>query len=373
MTLALLVVSGARAPCRADGLLRVCADPNHLPYSNDAGDGFENEIAALLAETLGRELQMTWWPARRGFLRSTLNAGRCDLVVGVPATMDAVATTEPYYRSCYVFVHRPASTPLSGELSDPALRALRIGVHLVGDDYQNSPPAHALTAHGLVERVVGYSAYGDYGEASPLRQPVDAVAKGEIDTALLWGPIAGYFAKEQGLLVTPARVAATAAHPFAYDIAIGTRRDDTALRDEIGRALLAQRTAIGAILTRFGVPSCADTGSKALSKVNAEGAGDATENPFRGDKEAAAEGAKLYRKLNCYACHGAAGGGGMGPNLTDETWMNGEGSDADLLLQILDGKGAMPPYRAIVEEDDAWKLITFVRTLYRGDPGKAHP
>jgi cytochrome c oxidase cbb3-type subunit 3 len=93
-------------------------------------------------------------------------------------------------------------------------------------------------------------------------------------------------------------------------------------------------------------------------------------NPYTTKTEAIAEGETLYKKFNCYACHGAKGGGGMGPNLTDETWQTGDGSDANLLAQIRDGKGAMPPFKTLLTEDQMWKLIAFVRSLYKGSPEK---
>ena len=124
---------------------RVCADPNNLPFSNRQQEGFENKIAEVLAHGLGQTVAYTWWPQRRGFLRSTLNAGRCDVVMGLPADIDMVLTTQPYYRSIYAFIY-PADAPYAlSSFDDPILKELKVGVHLIGDDYTNSPPAHALS------------------------------------------------------------------------------------------------------------------------------------------------------------------------------------------------------------------------------------
>ncbi len=385
LALALCLVAPALTAA-GEATLRVCADGNHLPYSNEAGQGFENELATLVAEALGRRVETTWWPQRRGFLRNTLHAGRCDVVVGVPAAFDPVLTTAPYYRSCYAWVFRADEPEPFGSLDDPGLTQRRIGVHLIGDDYTNSPPAHALAERGVVERVVGYSVYGDYGSASPLRAPVDAVARGEIDAAILWGPIAGYFAQGQPVALRVEPIPEVAGHVFAYPIAMGVRRDDDALRDALDRVLRERATEVDAILDAFGVPRCAalepsvwqpggdDTGWR-LAAAEGEEVSDPADpevpsNPYTGDAAAIERGAALFKKLNCSACHGAAGGGGMGPNLTDEAWKTGDGSDPSLLAQILDGRAAMPPYRDIIGQDEAWQLIAFIRTLYRGDPAR---
>src|SRR5260221_6108370 len=123
---------------------RVCADPNNLPFSNSKQEGFENKIAVLLAHEFRGEPQYTWWPQRRGFLRSTLNAGVCDVVMGMPANVDSLLTTQPYYRSTYVFVAPKTEGRQIASFDDPALQHMKIGVHLIGDDYANSPPAHIL-------------------------------------------------------------------------------------------------------------------------------------------------------------------------------------------------------------------------------------
>ncbi|HEX5574932.1 MAG TPA: hypothetical protein VFX42_03570, partial [Gemmatimonadales bacterium] len=124
--------------------LRVCSDPNNLPFSNQRGEGFENRLAELIAGELNATVRYTWWAERRGFIRSTLNAGRCDVVMGMPPGTGSVLTTRPYYRSTYVFVSRRDRHLAVKSLDDAALRRLKIGVQVVGDDYANTPPVHAL-------------------------------------------------------------------------------------------------------------------------------------------------------------------------------------------------------------------------------------
>src|SRR5829696_4599439 len=151
--LALIALGAIPAHARE---LRVCADPNNLPFSNEAREGFENKVVDLIAEDLGATVAYTWWAQRRGFVRNTLKAGLCDVVMGVPTSFDLALTTRPYYRSTYVFVSRAEGGRRIESFDDPALRRLRIGVQMIGDDYSNAPPAHALAQRHIVSNVVGY-------------------------------------------------------------------------------------------------------------------------------------------------------------------------------------------------------------------------
>ncbi len=138
--------------------LRVCADPNNLPFSNEKREGFENKIAALLGRELNLPVRYTWWAQRRGFFRNTLRAGLCDVVIGVPESFELAATTAPYYRSTYVFVSQRKRELNIKSLDDEQLKNLKIGVQIIGDDGANAPPAHALAARGITKRVVGSTA-----------------------------------------------------------------------------------------------------------------------------------------------------------------------------------------------------------------------
>jgi mxaJ protein len=236
--------------------LRVCADPNNLPFSNDRGEGFENKIAELIAKELGARLSYVWWAQRRGFVRSTLNAGLCDLVTGTTNGMEMLRTTLPYYRSGFAFVTR-ADGPQVSSLDDPILHKLKIGIQLVGEDGINPPPAEALARRGLVDNVHGYLVYGDYRDANPAADIMAAVAKGEIDVAIVWGPFAGYFASRESVplnvrLVTPQSDGARLY--MVFDINMGVRRDDDALKEEVNTALKRLKPQIDAILASYGVP-----------------------------------------------------------------------------------------------------------------------
>jgi len=236
--------------------LRVCADPNNLPFSNERGEGFENKVAELIADELGATLSYTWWAQRRGFIRNTLNTGSCDLVTGTTNGIEMLRTTLPYYRSGYTFVTRQDGPKVSS-LDDPILHNLRIGIQLVGEDGANPPPSEALARRGIVDNVRGYLVYGDYREQNPAAAIMDAVAKGEIDVAIVWGPVAGYFAGRESVplkvaLVTPQNDGPRV--PMVFDINMGVRRDDPTLRDEINAALSKLRPKIDAVLANYGVP-----------------------------------------------------------------------------------------------------------------------
>ena len=238
--------------------LRVCADPNNLPFSNQRLEGFENRLAELLARELGlATVEYTWWAQRRGFFRNTLNAKLCDVVLGVPAGLDVALTTRPYYRSSYAFVTR-AGAPAVRSFDDPSLRRLKVGVQLVGDDGVNTPPAHALSRRGIVGNLVGYSVLGDYRQENPPARIMDAVAAGEVDVAIVWGPLAGYFAKRERrvpLSVVPVTPQLDPpALPLAFDIAVAVRKGDTQLRDRIDAALVRRRAEVNRILDEYGVP-----------------------------------------------------------------------------------------------------------------------
>jgi mxaJ protein len=233
--------------------LRVCADPDNLPLSHEDGSGFENRIAELVAADLGATLAYEWLPLRRGFVRKTMGAGLCDVFIGIPAHFERVLATRPYYRSAFVFVEGPRAREIES-FADPRLAKLRIGVQLVGNDLAATPPGHALAQAGLTDNVRGFTLFGD-GPA-PQRM-VSAIAAGELDAALVWGPQAGYFAARapQSLDVRIARAPAGLEDiAFEFDIAMGVRHGDKALRDELDAVIERRRDDIDAILARYSVP-----------------------------------------------------------------------------------------------------------------------
>jgi quinoprotein dehydrogenase-associated probable ABC transporter substrate-binding protein len=239
------------------GGFRVCADPQNMPFSNDRLEGFENRIAELIAKDLGAPPRYIWWGQRQGFIRNTMNAtleeGRCDVVIGVPAQYDLVRTTKPYYRSTYVFVYPKHKGWAIASLDDPHLKKLKIGVHLLGDDYTNPPPVHELSKRGVVDNVVGFSTF--YSEANPPGAIIDAVAAGRVDLALVWGPLAGYYAKRQRVPLELVPIPSGKGDlPFTFDISIGVKKGNDALYARVAQVLEKRRPDITRILTDYGVP-----------------------------------------------------------------------------------------------------------------------
>jgi len=257
IVVAALLGLASAAAAEPNAALRVCADPNNLPFSNSAEAGFENKLAAMVAEHFGEKLSYTWWAQRRGFIRNTLKADKCDVVMGVPSDYDLVETTTPYYRSTYVFVTRQEQHLDLASLLDPRLRQLTIGVHLIGDDGNNPPPAQALGELGIVNNVCGYSIYGDYRQADPPARLIEAVEQGEIDVAAAWGPLGGYFAKlsPMPLTVTPIQDGERfAPQQFQFAISMGVRKGDYALRDQLNAFIDEHRSEIASLLRSYGIP-----------------------------------------------------------------------------------------------------------------------
>lgn len=251
------VLSSTAALAAGTTPFRVCADPENLPFSNRQREGFENKIADVLAKELGTTPTYVWWGQRRGFVRNTMNAtlkdARCEVMIGVPEGYDLVKTTKPYYRSTYVFVYRKDKGLALGTLDDPALKKLRIGVHLLGDDYTNPPPVHALSQRGLVDNVVGFDTF--YSAQNPPSRIIDAVAAGKIDVAIVWGPAVGNFVVHQQVPMDMVPVpSAKTDLPFAFNISMGVKPGNDGLRAQLERILDRKRADILKILKDYGVP-----------------------------------------------------------------------------------------------------------------------
>lgn len=237
-------------------ILRVWADPNNLPFTNSKLEGFENKIAEIIARELDADIEYTWHAQRRGFFRKALKEGNADLVLGAPVGFEMALTTAPYYRSTYVFVTRKDRGLNFESLDDPVLKKLKIGVQLIGDDGCNPPAAHALALRGIIDNVVGFTVYGDYADESPPARIVAAVAKGEIDTAIVWGPLAGYFAKHQpvAMELTPVTPAFDPPLRFTFGISLAVRRGDEEFREQLNEVLERRREDIARVLNNYGVP-----------------------------------------------------------------------------------------------------------------------
>jgi mxaJ protein len=240
------------------GVLRVCADMDNLPFSNQKGEGYENKIANLIANEWHSRLEYVWWPIRRGYYRM-LNGTYCDLVIESPVGIDQAGATKPYYRSGYMFLSRKGSGFENiNSLADPRLKKLKIGVNLfVSTDGEHSPPEMALSRYGVVGNLVGYSVA--YDETTRPEDIINAVAKKDVDLAIVWGPQAGYFAKKSPvpLVLTPlaAEVDSATGYPMSYNIGMAVRRKDREFRDSLQILLDRKAPEIQNILKEYGVPA----------------------------------------------------------------------------------------------------------------------
>jgi mxaJ protein len=229
--------------------LKVCADPDALPFSNQARQGFENKLAEMLARDMHATLTYTWQRMGRGFVRNIVNKGGCDVVLGIPSSFRQLLTTQPYYRSTYVFVARRTRGLHLASFDDPRLRKMSVGVQVIGEEY--APPAIALGRRGLVANIVGFETKGN--EAASL---IDAVRTGKVDAAIVWGPLAGYFAQKHpgALELTPAPEVDIPALPLTFMISMGVRKGNTELQHRLDDFLLRHRRGIDHLLTSYGVP-----------------------------------------------------------------------------------------------------------------------
>jgi len=235
--------------------IRVCADPDNMPSSNDKLEGYENKLATLISQELKAKLEYVWYPTRRGYFR-ILNGMYCDLAMEVPAGLDMAGTTKPYFRSGYVFVTRKGSGLEDiKNLADPRLKKLKIGVNIYTSDAENSPPAMALSHYGVVGNLVGFSTFFD--ENNRPEDIVNAVAKKDVDLAIAWGPLAGFYAKSATvplvLTVLPARDSLSD-FPFQYNIGIAVRRSDKEFKDSLNAVLTRRQSDVQAILKEYAVP-----------------------------------------------------------------------------------------------------------------------
>ena len=230
--------------------LRVCADPANMPFSNDKGEGFENKIAEMVAGELKVPVEYTWFPQATGFIRQTLAAKRCDVVMGYAQGDELVLNTNPYYRSTYALVYRPgAGLDGVGSLADARLSGKRIGV------VAGTPPATVMAGLGLIQQAKPYPLLVDRRYDSPGERMIGDIRSGDIDAGVLWGPMAGYFAARGGdkLAVVP-RTKETAGARLAYRITFGVRQLEDDWKRQLNALIARRQGDIDAVLLEFGVP-----------------------------------------------------------------------------------------------------------------------
>ena len=230
-------------------VLRVCADPRNLPFSNEAGEGFENKLAEMLAQELGKNLAYTYYPGAPGFVRNTLNAHKCDVIMGYPQGDDFVQPTNPYYRTSYVLIaRRDAGLDGLEALQDPRLRGKKIGI------IAGTPPATNLAVNGLLPSIRSYPLVIDTRFDSSTDKMFKDLQAGEIDVAILWGPIGGYDAKSSKDLTIIPLVHEQSGPRMIYRIGMGVRHSDQNWKRELNRFISENKTAIERLLVSYGVP-----------------------------------------------------------------------------------------------------------------------
>jgi quinoprotein dehydrogenase-associated probable ABC transporter substrate-binding protein len=230
-------------------VLRVCADPHSMPFSTQKGEGFENKIAELMAQKLDKSLDYAWYPQSVGFIRNTLYAHKCDVIMGFPQGGDLAQSTNPYYRTTYALVSKQGSG-LDGldALADPRLKGKRIGV------VAGTPPATYLAMNGLLGTVKGYQLVVDTRVDSPAEDMMKDLEAGTIEIGILWGPFAGYLARQKGNLTVTPLTKETGGPRLAYRIAMGVRATDQEWKRQLNRLIGTMQPDLNRILASYGVP-----------------------------------------------------------------------------------------------------------------------
>ena len=382
---AALVLSAAPAPSTGAVLaqspeLRVCGDPDNLPYSNERLEGFENRIAAVVAAELGAAPVYAWWPHQRGLVRNTIDAGTCDVIFGVPEGLDFVLWTQPYYRSSYVMAYRGDRGYAFQSLDAPELQELRIGVHV------NTPPEESLARRGLLDNVSTYSLFFDpRGDRDRPRKLLDDLVAGAVDVAVAWGPLAGYAATTSDAPIELVPLEDEPGVPLSFAISMGVAKGNDELKGRLEAAIDRRQAEILAILGEYGVPLVPAAGRSGPAAPAAGGGAGAENpdaqpgraaaprklNPFTGNADMAAEGRTLYFQVGCQGCHGGGGGGGMATSVIDEAWTFG--SDDEVLFRLIKGEvpeQTMPTVYSVLEDEEVWKILAFIRSVYAGDSGR---
>lgn len=237
--------------------LRVCSDPNNLPFSNEAGEGFENKIAELLAAELGVPVQYTWYPNTIGFVRNTLRLRKCDVILAAPTASELLQNTNPYYRSTYALVVREDSGITATSLGDPAMKSLSIGI------VAGTPPATLIAKYDLFEQMRPYHLLVDTRFDSATARMVEDIASGEIDVGVLWGPIAGYHVKTHNptLRMIPLDPKTEKGTRIEFRIHMGLRYNEPEWKHRLNKLIEEKRDEINAILLEYGVPLLDEQGN----------------------------------------------------------------------------------------------------------------
>jgi mxaJ protein len=389
-TIVFLAVSLGTASSQSKSL-RVCGDPDNLPYSNEKLEGFENKIAAVIASDLGAAPTYAWWPHQRGLVKNTIDAGTCDVIFGVPEGLDAVLWTKPYYHSSYVMAYRKGGGYRLTSLDAPELKRLKIGV------YANTPVEESLARRGLLDNLTTYSLFFDpIGDRDRPVKLLDDLVAGTVDVAIPWGPLAGYYAKKLNAPIEVVALQDEPGVPLSFGISMGVKKGNRELKSQLEASIDRRQADIRSILEEYGVPLMPAHESAAPGRGGqnqeperkpsdsqppsaptqdaAPADANATVkklNPFTGKEDMIAMGKMLYNEVGCQGCHGGGGGGGMAASLIDENWKFG--SDDETLFKLIKGQipeQTMPTVYSDLPDEQVWQILAFIRSVYKGDPSK---
>ena len=376
----------ASAP-HPDQELRVCADPFDLPFSNEQEQGFENKIAHVVAQDLNARVVNYWWPSRRGVLRNSILGGFCDVMIQAPVGLDPVATTKPYYRSTYYFVFRADRGLRLRSLDDTILKHVKIGVNIIGYDYTNTPPAHALGSRGIV----GLVGFGNFLNPDPKADHPDdiirAVAKDSIDVAIVWGPLAGYWVKRAPVALTMVALPDSdpvSGMPFAFSMAMAVRHRDKELKARLDSVIDRRKSEITAILQEYSVPllDLGATGAPAAPHGTPSSSAAPTGDTVRDSllvSDSIYQGWKWFH-VYCFRCHGEDAMHPVIATAPDLRWVlstSGMAYPRDSFeYTVLNGRPdkGMPAWKVLLDTAAVKQLYQYVKARSDGwlKPGRPH-
>jgi mxaJ protein len=259
---ALVMLSGGTEAARAAPALRVCADPDNMPFSNDKGEGFENKLAELIADKLGEDLQYTWFQETTGYVPNTMGKDACDLVMGYAQGTGLIEDTNPYYYTSYVLLTREDDADLKGvkSLADPRLKDKRIGV------FARTPPASILAMHGLVPNARPFETVAGESATKAAQEMIKEIASGKLDAGILWGPVGGYYAQRAKVPLSVVPLVKENAGPSTiYGITLGVRPNDPKWKHKINKVLAEDQHDINVILQGYNVPLLTQKGQLIVS------------------------------------------------------------------------------------------------------------
>ena len=252
------VASVGAAKSAGGHLLRVCADPDNMPFSNEKGEGFENKLAELIAQKLDAQLEYSWFTESSGYIPNTVGSDACDLVMGYAQGTGLIEDTNPYYYTSYVLIYRQGDANLEGvdRLSDPRLKNKRIGL------FARTPPASILAMHGLVANAKPFETHAGESASKTAMAMIAEIASGELDAGLLWGPVGGYYAQRSAVPLKLVPLVNENAGPSTiYGITMGVRPNEPQWKHNINKVLAENQDEINVILEGYNVPVLDEKGN----------------------------------------------------------------------------------------------------------------